>query len=162
MTIMNKGRRSGRKPSTTLLASAVAPRRPALTFDIRRDFPATYVLAYSSAPADRRGSRVGPEVLYQRLAHMWADERTPTAPPIPEPTAGDLDAVLEQLDPDTTPARDAEHFRHIIEARKKLAEAEAELRSAVKRARQAGDSWTVIGAALDTSRQAAFQRFGKD
>lgn len=25
----------------------------------------------------------------------------------------------------------------------------------------AGDSWTVIGAALDTTRQAAFQRFGK-
>jgi hypothetical protein len=28
-------------------------------------------------------------------------------------------------------------------------------------AREAGDSWTVIGAALDTTRQAAFQRFGK-
>ena len=29
-------------------------------------------------------------------------------------------------------------------------------------AREAGDSWTVIGAALDTTRQAAFQRFGRD
>ncbi|WP_245650784.1 hypothetical protein [Nocardia harenae] len=157
MTIVNTGRRSGHKPSTALLASAVAPRRPAVPFDIRHDFGAAFFVAYSSAPAGRRGSRVGPEVLYQRLLQ---ERNTETAPP--EPTAGDLDSVLEQLDPDTAPARDAEHFRHIIEARKKLADAEAELRSAVKRARQAGDSWTVIGAALDTSRQAAFQRFGKD
>ncbi|MGS2808932.1 hypothetical protein [Nocardia sp. MW-W600-9] len=80
----------------------------------------------------------------------------------PEVAAGELDAALDQLDPSTTPARDAKHFRGIIAARKKVAEAEAELRAAVKAARDAGDSWTVIGAALDTSRQAAFQRFGKD
>ncbi|MEV0356293.1 hypothetical protein AB0H71_09530 [Nocardia sp. NPDC050697] len=159
MTIMSTGRRSGHKPSTALLASAVAPRRPAVRFDIRRDFAAAFLVACSPAPADRRRSRVGPEVLYQRLLK---ERNAESAAPSPEPTAGDLDAVLEQLDPDTTPARDAEHFRHIIEARKKLAAAEAELRSAVKQARGAGDSWTVIGAALDTSRQAAFQRFGKD
>ena len=29
-------------------------------------------------------------------------------------------------------------------------------------ARDAGDSWTLIGAALDTTRQAAQQRFGTD
>jgi hypothetical protein len=31
----------------------------------------------------------------------------------------------------------------------------------VAAARDAGDSWAIIGAALDTSRQAAFQRFGR-
>jgi len=54
------------------------------------------------------------------------------------------------------------HFRRILAARKAIADAEQELRDAVKAARDAGDSWTVIGAALDTTRQAAFQRFGRD
>lgn len=69
---------------------------------------------------------------------------------------------LDALDPKTHPARDAIHFRRILAARRHLAQAERELHDAVKAAREAGDSWTVIGAALDTTRQAAFQRFGKD
>lgn len=69
---------------------------------------------------------------------------------------------LDQLDPTKHPARDAVHFRRILAARKAIADAEQELRDAVKAARDAGDSWTVIGAALDTTRQAAFQRFGRD
>ena len=68
---------------------------------------------------------------------------------------------LDALEPGEASARDAVHFRKIIAARKKVAEAEQELRDAVQAARDAGDSWTVIGAALDTTRQAAFQRFGK-
>lgn len=68
---------------------------------------------------------------------------------------------LDQLDPSTTTARDAAHFRRIIAARKGVQDAQAELRAAVSAAREAGDSWTVIGAALDTTRQAAFQRFGR-
>jgi hypothetical protein len=68
---------------------------------------------------------------------------------------------LSQLDPATHPARDAVHFRRILAARKNLAECEQELVQAVAAARQAGDSWTIIGAALDTTRQAAQQRFGK-
>ena len=69
---------------------------------------------------------------------------------------------LDQLDPATHPARDAVHFRRIIAARRALADAEDELRAAVAAARAAGDSWTIIGAALETSRQAAQQRFGGD
>ncbi len=69
---------------------------------------------------------------------------------------------LDQLDVATHPARDAAQFRRIIAARQDLATAEQELRDAVKAAREAGDSWTVIGAALDTTRQAAQQRFGND
>lgn len=71
----------------------------------------------------------------------------------------DIDAFIDSID--TSDLRDAVHFRRIIAARKQVAEAEAELRAAVAEAREAGDSWTVIGAALDTTRQAAFQRFGK-
>lgn len=69
---------------------------------------------------------------------------------------------LDQLEVRTHPARDTAAFRRIIAARKAVANAEKELREAVKGAREAGDSWTVIGAALDTTRQAAFQRFGRD
>lgn len=68
---------------------------------------------------------------------------------------------LDQLDPSTHPARDAASFRRIIAAQNQLADAEQELREAVRAARAAGDSWTVIGAALDISRQAAQQRFGE-
>jgi hypothetical protein len=60
---------------------------------------------------------------------------------------------LDQLDVATQPARDAAHFRRIITAQRNLAAAEQELRDAVKAAREAGDSWTVIGAALDVSRR---------
>jgi hypothetical protein len=67
---------------------------------------------------------------------------------------------LDTLEPSKTPARDAVHLRRIIAARKQVAEAEQELRDAVQAARDAGDSWTVIGAALDTTKQAAYQRFG--
>ena len=75
--------------------------------------------------------------------------------------ANDLNG-LDSLDPATTPARDATHFREIRAARAKVAQAEAELAEAVAGARAAGDSWTIIGAALEVTRQAAYQRFGRD
>ena len=68
---------------------------------------------------------------------------------------------LDALDPVTHPGRDAASFRRIIAARMAQKDADAELRAAVRAAREAGDSWTVIGTALDTTRQAAFQRFGR-
>ena len=67
---------------------------------------------------------------------------------------------LETLDPSTMPSRDAVNFREIIAASRRVHDAEAELHAAVARARQAGDSWTVIGAALGVTRQAAQKRFG--
>ena len=66
-----------------------------------------------------------------------------------------------QVDPAPNPARDAVHFRRIFAARQHMADAVDELRDAVTTAREAGDSWTVIAAALDTTRQAAQQRFGR-
>lgn len=74
--------------------------------------------------------------------------------------AGHDHTGLDQLDVATHPARDAVHFRRILAARRNLASAEQELHDAVRAAREAGDSWTIIGAALDTTRQAAQQRFG--
>lgn len=67
---------------------------------------------------------------------------------------------LDSVAPETL--RDASHFRRIIEAKNGLETADRELRDAVAAARAAGDSWTVIGAAMGTSKQAAFQRFSKD
>jgi hypothetical protein len=58
--------------------------------------------------------------------------------------------------------RDATHFRRIIQAKQNVEAADRELRQAVAAARAAGDSWTVIGAALGTTKQAAFQRFSRD
>jgi uncharacterized protein DUF3887 len=46
-------------------------------------------------------------------------------------------------------------------ARQLVASAETALQEAVDRARAAGHSWREIGAVLDTTRQAAFQRFGR-
>jgi len=71
------------------------------------------------------------------------------------------DTGLDQLEPATTPARDAIHFRAIIAANEAVGEADAKLRLAVREARAAGDSWSVIGAALGVSKQAAQQRFSR-
>lgn len=68
---------------------------------------------------------------------------------------------LDQVNPATHPARDATHFRRIVAARQELDKSEVELREAVAAARRAGDSWATIGAALDITKQAAQQRFGK-
>lgn len=67
---------------------------------------------------------------------------------------------LDELDPGKNPARHAVYFRRIQAARAHLSAAEDDLRAAVQAARDAGDSWTIIGAALDITRQAAQQRFG--
>ena len=69
---------------------------------------------------------------------------------------------LEALTPRTHPPRDAAGFRRIRAALAQVDEADRALREAVRAARQAGDWWTIIGAASGTTRQAAFQRFGKE
>ncbi|HEU0102227.1 MAG TPA: hypothetical protein VFR07_07895 [Mycobacteriales bacterium] len=66
---------------------------------------------------------------------------------------------LDNLDPAQLDFRDASHARAIITAVEALAASEERLREAVAQARAAGDSWTVIGAALGTSKQAAHERF---
>jgi len=73
----------------------------------------------------------------------------------------DLDGWLDSIEPDPADARDATHIRRIITANEALSAADDELRAAVVSARAAGDTWDAIGVALGTSRQAAYQRFGK-
>lgn len=68
---------------------------------------------------------------------------------------------LDNLDPATAPARDGRYLRAISAARQAVVESEANLRKAVDEARAAGDSWTMIGIALDTSKQNAYRKFSK-
>ena len=71
------------------------------------------------------------------------------------------DTGLDTVSPDTHKAIDGAEFRRIVAARKSVAAAQDELQAAVDAARAAGNSWTVIGAALDITRQAAQQRFSR-
>jgi hypothetical protein len=54
---------------------------------------------------------------------------------------------------------DAAPLRRIVAAQEALDQARRQLDDDVRAAHQAGMSWTVIGAVLGTSRQAARQRF---
>lgn len=74
-------------------------------------------------------------------------------------TKTDAEAWLDDLDSAATPAKDARHLREIDALRDRIADAEGQLRVAVRAARDDGDSWSAVGLALRTSRQAAFQRF---
>jgi len=76
-------------------------------------------------------------------------------------TERDIEALLDAVEPDPADARDATHIRRIMAATKTLGAAEDELRDAVAAARNAGDTWDAIGVALGTTRQAAYQRFGR-
>lgn len=73
----------------------------------------------------------------------------------------DVENWLDNLEVDPADARDARHMRRIAAAATALANAEAELNTAVAEARAAGDTWAMVGTALGISRQAAYQRFGK-
>jgi dihydroxyacetone kinase len=74
----------------------------------------------------------------------------------------EIDDWLDSVEPNSADARDASHMRRIIAANEALEAAQTELRDAVKAAREAGDSWAVIGVALGTTRQAAQQRFAHE
>lgn len=76
-------------------------------------------------------------------------------------TERDLESWLDEIEPDPADAHDASHIRRIIAAAEAVERATAELRAAVMAARAAGDTWDAIGVALGTTRQAAYQRFGK-
>ncbi len=78
-----------------------------------------------------------------------------------DPSAEEIDAWLDTIEPNPADARDARYFRRIVAAGTALEAAEDDLRSAVADARAAGDTWGMIGAALGVSRQAAYQRFGR-
>jgi hypothetical protein len=66
--------------------------------------------------------------------------------------------VIEELEQSAAGGRSA--TAGVAAARELADAADAALQAAVDRARAAGDSWRKIGDVLDTTRQAAFQRFG--
>lgn len=69
-----------------------------------------------------------------------------------------IDAFIDGIDPGTM--RDASHLRAIAAAREDVDTSNSRLRAAVAAAREAGDSWTMIGVALRTSKQNAFRKYG--
>lgn len=73
----------------------------------------------------------------------------------------DVAEWLDNLEVDPLQVRDARHMRRISAAAVAVDDANDELRAAVAAAREAGDTWAMIGVALGISRQAAYQRFGQ-
>ncbi len=70
----------------------------------------------------------------------------------------DAEAFIAAIDPSTM--RDGIHLRRIAAAKEAVERDEAELTAAVVAAREAGDSWTMIGLMLGTSKQNAHRKYG--
>lgn len=70
----------------------------------------------------------------------------------------DIDGFIASISPESM--RDASRLRDIAEARQARDAAVERLAAAVAAAREAGDSWTMIGIALGTSKQNAFRKYG--
>jgi hypothetical protein len=71
-----------------------------------------------------------------------------------------LTTALRQFNLDGMDAKSSA-LEAIADARAAMARVEEELRAAVERARASGHTWAEVGQVLGTSRQAAFQRFGR-
>ena len=76
-------------------------------------------------------------------------------------TAERIMAVAGQLAAELTQTGAGSPLSQMASARELAAVANAALQTAVDRARAAGHSWKEIGDVLETTRQAAFQRFGR-
>lgn len=83
---------------------------------------------------------------------MRGDENTMT---------DEVNAWLDSLDPDTTPAEDIIDLRSVAAAVNDRDAAEQRVRDAVDAARANGRSWARIGIALGVSKQAAHERYGR-
>lgn len=70
----------------------------------------------------------------------------------------DIDDFIDSIPPEKM--RDATRLRDIAEARVARDAATQRLAATVAAAREAGDSWTMIGIALRTSKQNAFRKYG--
>ena len=73
-----------------------------------------------------------------------------------------IDTGLDSLELTRDDLRDASRFRGIIAARKAEDASEGKLRDAVRGAREHGESWNVIGTALEMSRDEARRLYGTD
>ena len=117
---------------------------------------------------DRKGGRVvestrtsdRTRAMSGRYVKKSSAKRTSAPESVAVESVGHADTGLDVVGPDTHEGRSAEHFIQIVAAQASLNQAEQDLRDAVAAAREAGDSWTLVGAALGVSKQAAAQRFG--
>jgi hypothetical protein len=75
------------------------------------------------------------------------------------PPTDDAEAFIDSIDPASM--RDGKHLRAITAARDAVTRSEDDLVDAIRTARAAGDSWTMIGLALRTSRQNAHRKYAK-
>lgn len=78
-----------------------------------------------------------------------------------ERAAGEAEAWLDSLDPETTSAENPTDLRRIGLALRALAAQQREVDEAVADARINGRSWGEIGLVLGISRQAARERYGR-
>lgn len=69
----------------------------------------------------------------------------------------DVDAFIDSIDPTTM--RDGRHLRAISAAHRGVDDANRTLVEAIRDARAAGDSWTMIAIALGTSKQNAHRKY---
>lgn len=76
---------------------------------------------------------------------------------VADPIADEIDAESIEVNP--ADARDAVHCRRIVAARCAADDAVDELRAAVHAAREAGESWSVIGTGLGTTAEKAQKLF---
>ena len=70
----------------------------------------------------------------------------------------DIDAFINSIDPKTM--RDGKYLREISAAREAVEASQQRLHDAVTAARAAGDSWTMIGLMLRTTKQNAHRKYG--
>lgn len=77
-----------------------------------------------------------------------------------EQAAADAEAWLDSLDPASVTLEDTSDLRAVAIAMGAVADAERDLRDAVRAARRSGRSWGRIAMVLGVSKQAAQQRFG--
>jgi hypothetical protein len=72
-------------------------------------------------------------------------------------TREDVEDFIASIDPTTM--RDGAALRAVAASRQGVVDAERRLVDAIRGAREHGDSWTMIGLMLDTSRQNAHRKY---
>jgi hypothetical protein len=83
------------------------------------------------------------------------------APTAPDPVARAIRDAAQRLLSELAEQETSSPLEVVAAAKELSAAAAAAMQAAVDRARAAGHSWREVGDVLDTTRQAAFQRFGR-
>jgi hypothetical protein len=109
---------------------------------------------------DRRATGIVNAKLTLHQRHDNLDVMQGTAE-VPDPAGPAESAVANRLAAELAQPGGEVPLAAIAAARRLSAAADVALQEAVDRARAAGHSWREIGDVLDTTRQAAFQRFGR-